>query len=246
MPDEFRQEVLTSFYRVRQALGYLGLVLPVALVIGGLLTLGGVEPSISDYYYTVLRDIFVGTMFAIAVFLIAYPGHSRRGDERVSDDTITTLAGIAALGMAFLPNEGPGLGDVLTVSQQALGVKLAALGHYLCALTFLGCLAWMCLVKFSRTANPARRRIYRGCGWAILALTVVVVVASVIKIWGSGTPHRIVVDWLIVLWAEALAIWAFSIAWLTKGRADRSLARILHLPKRAGAPVFDDEGPLQN
>ena len=246
MPDEFRQEVLTSFYRVRQALGYLGLVLPVALVIGGVLSLGGVEPSISDYYYTVLRDIFVGSMFAIAIFLIAYPGHARRGGEWLSDDTITTVAGVAALGVAFFPNQGPGRGDVLTVTQQALGVQAAAIGHYLSALVFLGCLAWMCLVKFSRTAKPARRRIYRSCGWAIAALTGIVVVASVIKIWGSGTPQRIVVDWLVVLWAEALAIWAFSIAWLTKGRADHSLARILHLPERKEAPVFEDEDPLRN
>ena len=246
MAEEFRQEVLTSFYRVRQALGYLGLVLPVALVIGGMLTLGGVQPSISDYYYTVLRDIFVGTMFAIAVFLIAYPGHSKRTGDWLSDDAITTFAGVAALGVAFLPNEGPGLGDVLTVSQQALGVKVAALGHYLSALTFLSCLAWMCLVKFARTAKPSRRRIYRSCGWAIAALTVVVVVASVIKIWGTGTPHRIVVDGLIVLWAEALAIWAFSIAWLTKGRADESLARMLHRPVREAELTGFDDDPLHN
>jgi hypothetical protein len=228
MRDMSRDEIITSYYRVRQALGYLGLSLPLVLILGGMVSLGGVEPSISDYYHTVLRDVFVGIMCAISIFLITYPGHrSRRGDW-VSDDTVTTVAGVAGFGVAFFPNEGPAVEGVVSISQMMVGRDVAAFGHYFSAMIFLASLGYICLVKFARTARPFRRRIYRGCGWVILSMTVLVVVASVLKIWGWGPVRAVVVDNLLVLWFEAIAVWAFSLAWLTKGRADQSLARLVH------------------
>lgn len=232
--DAIRAEHVQSFYRVRQALGLLGLLLPVLLIAGGLLSLGGVEPSISDYYHTLLRDIFVGTLAAIGVFLIAYPGHGRQDGEWLSDDRLTTLAGIAALGVAFFPNEDR-LRDpaILSPTQLLLGQTQAALGHYACAVAFLTLLGILCLFRFARTARPARRRIYRTCGWTILAMTCAVIVASWFKIRGPAGPQSVVNDWMLVLWFETLAIWAFAIAWLTKGRADLALARISRRRKPA-------------
>ena len=46
-----------------------------------------------------------GTMTAIGLFLITYPGHSPEKGEHLSDDFITTVAGIAAFGVAYFPNE---------------------------------------------------------------------------------------------------------------------------------------------
>ena len=227
MQDIEREELLRSFYRVRQALGLLGLMLPVLLILGGAMSLGGVEPSISDYYHTILRDIFVGTMSAIGLFLIAYPGHRRRVGERMSDDFVTTIAGVAAFGVAFFPNEGrfdPEAGETISALTQAvLGNRAAALAHYASATVFLLALAYICLVKFARTARPMRRRVYRVCGWTILAATVGVVIASVFKIAGPDGPQAVVIRFQIVLWLEVAAVWAFSIAWLTKGRADLTL-----------------------
>ncbi len=244
--DAHREELVLSYYRVRQALGYLGFVLPIALILGGLMSIGGVEPSISDYYHTVLRDIFVGTMSAIGIFLIAYPGHRKLPGERFSDDIVTTVAGIAAFGVAFLPNETQAPVNVEPVfealSQIWLGHRIAALGHYASATVFLGCLGYICLVKFARTAKPVRRRIYRACGWTILTMTAGVVAASWFKIRGPVIPQAIVVQWQLVLWFEALAIWAFSAAWLTKGRADLALARIVARRRPNGAGDASDGG----
>ena len=225
MMDELnRDDVVRSYYRIRQTLGWLGLVLPVLLILGGYLSQGEMEPSISDYYHTLMRDAFVGTMTAIGLFLITYPGHSPEKGEHLSDDFITTVAGIAAFGVAYFPNETRMHANLLgSITQQMLGYKLAATGHYGCAITFLAALAAMCLRKFARTAKPARRRIYRACGWTILAMTLAVIVASWFKIMGPEGPQRIVTDWMLVLWFEAAAIWAFAIAWLVKGRAETAL-----------------------
>lgn len=230
-PD--RADIVRSYYRVRQALGILGLILPVLLIAGGLVSLGGIEPSISDYYHTILRDILVGVMTAIAVFLIAYPGHHRQSGEVFSDDRITTMAGIAALGVAFFPNEHRlAIVTLESPAQLILGHRMAAIGHYVSAVVFLTLLAVMCLGKFARTARPARRRIYRICGWIILAMTLATIVASWFKIRGPAGPQAVVNDGLLVLWFEAVAVWAFAVAWLVKGRAEVGLTRML--PRRRG------------
>lgn len=226
MDQPNRDEVVRSYYRIRKMLGWLGLALPVVLILGGWLSQQTVEPSISDYYHTLMRDAFVGTLTAIGLFLIAYPGHNPGRGEHVSDDLITTVAGIAAFGVAYFPNETRMQANLLgSITQQALGYKLAAAAHYSCAVLFLSSLAALCLRKFARTAKPLRRRIYRACGWTILAMTVLVVIASWFKIRGPEGPQRIVNDWMLVLWFEAVAIWAFALAWLVKGRVEERLTR---------------------
>lgn len=226
MTDLDRDDVVRAYYRIRKMLGWLGLALPVLLIIGGLLSKGGVEPSISDYYHTLMRDVFVGALTAIGLFLITYPGHSRSAGEHLSDDLITTIAGIAAFGVAYFPNETRAQANLLgSITQQALGYKTAAAAHYLSAIIFLSGLASMCLRKFARTAKPLRRRIYRVCGWTIVAMTGLVIVASWFKILGPEAPQRIVTDWMLVLWFEAIAIWAFALAWLVKGRVEERLTR---------------------
>jgi len=225
--DQHKQDdVVRSYYRIRKTLGWLGLALPVLLILGGWASQRMVEPSLSDYYHTLMRDAFVGTLTAMGLFLIAYPGHRPDRGEHVSDDLISTVAGLAAFGVAYFPNEMRTNANLLgSITQQALGYKLAAVAHYISAILFLSALAAMCLRKFARTAKPLRRRIYRACGWTIVAMTVLVIVASWFKIRGPAGPQKIVNDWMLVLWFEAVAIWAFAIAWLVKGRVEERLTR---------------------
>jgi O-antigen/teichoic acid export membrane protein len=216
-------------------------MLPVLLILGGLLSLGGIEPSISDYYHTILRDLFVGIMFAIAIFLICYTGHRRGEGETVSDDWVTTVAGVAALGVAIFPNEGRVPNDTLaSVTQALLGQHSAALAHYSSAVIFLGAVGYLAFFRFARTAKPVRRRIYRACGVVIWGATLLVIIASWFKIKGPAAPQAMVNDWLLVLWFEAIGIWAFSIAWLVKGQVDRSLLGIVMGTKRLSPESQDN------
>jgi cytochrome bd-type quinol oxidase subunit 2 len=233
MDDPNRDDVVRAYYRIRQTLGWLGLALPVLLIVGGWLSQGGVEPSISDYYHTLMRDAFVGTMTAIGLFLITYPGHSRRAGEHFSDDLITTIAGLAAFGVAYFPNEVRTNANLLgTVTQQMLGYKLAAGAHYASAVIFLLSLSAMCLRKFARSAKAARRRIYRLCGWTIFLMAVLVIGASWFRLRGPAGPQAFISDWMLILWFEAIAIWAFAIAWLVKGRVEERLTRRASGPAR--------------
>lgn len=224
--DPDRDDVVRAYYRIRRMLGWLGLSLPVVLILGGWLSKGAVEPSLSDYYHTLMRDAFIGVLTAIGLFLITYPGHPRQPGEHLSDDMITTLAGLAAFGVAYFPNEMRTNANLLgSITQQMLGYRLAAAAHYLSAVVFLSGLAAMCLRRFTRTARPVRRRIYRACGWTIVAMTLAVIAASWFKIMGPEGPQAVVNRGLLVLWFEAIAIWAFALAWLVKGRVEERLAR---------------------
>jgi hypothetical protein len=234
MDEPNRDDVVRAYYRIRKTLGWLGMALPVLLILGGWFSQGAVEPSISDYYHTLMRDAFVGVLTAMGLFLITYPGHDPAAGEHVSDDVITTVAGLAAFGVAYFPNETPMNANLLgSITQQALGYKTAAGAHYLSAIVFLSALAAMCLRKFARTAKPLRRRIYRACGWTILAMTAAVIVASWFRIRGPEGPQQLVIDGMLILWFEAVAIWAFAIAWLVKGRVEERLTRPL---RASGAP----------
>jgi cytochrome bd-type quinol oxidase subunit 2 len=99
------REITQSYYRVRRLLGYLGFLLPLLLIIGVFLPVVDMKPSISDFYHTVLRDLFVGVLITMGVFLVSYQGYERKEGEPFSDNVLATFAGLMVFGVALFPNE---------------------------------------------------------------------------------------------------------------------------------------------
>ena len=88
---------VVGYLRLRIALGAIGVVFPFALAIGKMLFDGaGIESSISAYYYTVMRDFWVGISFATAVIFMTYRGYG-------CDWIFGWIAAACAIGMALLP-----------------------------------------------------------------------------------------------------------------------------------------------
>jgi hypothetical protein len=89
------------------AIGYLGMALPFVLLLGKIIFKGGgIEPSISDYYYTVMGDVFVGCMFAIASSIMAmvlYVAKKKLSKCTVHDwmDVVFWLETIAVMSFGF-------------------------------------------------------------------------------------------------------------------------------------------------
>lgn len=225
MVEQHREDMVLSYHRVRTALGVLGMALPLVLIVGGLTDYRRIEPAISDFYHTTYRDVFVGTLCAIAVFLIYYRGYGRSEDDFIGDDWLGTVAGVSAFSVALFPNESP-TAQIATMTQSLVGIGVSPIFHYASALVFFTCLAVFCLTKFARTAKARRRRIYMACGWTIVASLVGIAVASCIKVLGSGPLQTIVVQYGLVFWFEAIGIWAFGLSWLVKGKADIALIRL--------------------
>jgi hypothetical protein len=193
-----------SYLGLRKAVGVIGILLPFVLAIGKWLIDGqGLLDSISASYYTSMRDVFVGSLWAIGVFLFSY--RYARLDNIAGD-----IAGAAAIGVTLFPAAPDGA----TPHQMMIGVA-----HTVSAAVFYLTLAYFALVLFRKT-NPTkpptprklqRNRVYLLSGLAILLSLVLIVLVPYLP--GS--------QWLqqhqVYFWLETLAVLAFGIAWFVKG-----------------------------
>jgi len=198
-----------SYLTMRKAIGILGIVLPFAMVIGS--AIGGyevIQSSISDYYYTNMRNLFVGILCAVGLFLFSYKGYE--GIDNISGN----LAGIFAFGIAFLPTEP----DCLYMAQQHNDL----IGHFhlASAALFFITIALISIFLFTKigdddpTPEKERRNIvYRVCGYSILASQALMgIYIGVLK-----DCYPALQNYHPVFWLEAIALLMFGISWLLKG-----------------------------
>lgn len=210
LPDS-TQPLVMSYIGIRRAIGVSGLMLPVLLGPGGWLVLDlPIQDNMSSYYHTPLRDVFVGTLCAIGVFLFCYRGHDR------IENWTANLGCLFALGVALFPldpNSDP-------LYQRSIVGYL----HTFSGGAFFLTLAFYSLFHFpsSRAADveqepheKQRDFVYRTSGIVIL-----------LAMSAMGAYFFVVpADWKVLAndynalyWLEAIAVWSFAAAWLTKGR----------------------------
>ncbi len=97
----FRLHVRRTYFTLRLSMGLSALAFPVLLSLGGWLVIDlPYQPSLSDYYYTPMGDIFVGMLIAIGASLTVYAGYSRQ------EDWVLNLAGVLAVAVALQPADG--------------------------------------------------------------------------------------------------------------------------------------------
>lgn len=210
-PPDPDTPIVLSYLGLRKAIGIIGMVLPFALALGKMIIFWspGLQPSISDYYYTGMRGVFVGSLCSIAVFLMSYCGYPGSKDHRYG-----ILAGVAGVGIALFPTT-PKV-DPSSVQKIIGGV------HYTFAACFFLTLAYFCLKLFTSSNRPEadmtprkkqRNTVYRACGWTIVGCLVLIVVN---KLFLDESPIQRIDP---VFWLESFAIVAFAFSWLTKGEA---------------------------
>lgn len=197
-----------AYTYLQRAVGVIAVFLPFTLAVGNLVLGGkGLKGSISAYYYTRMGNVFVGSLCALAVFFLSY--NYRPLPAFDLDNTLSKVASVAALGVAFFPTTS----DKITASH---GEKAVAFVHLVFAGGLFTLLAVFSLFLFTKTGDPtrmtpAKRRrnlVYRICGGIIVASIVLVVVSNVV------TPPS---SWHTLFWLEAIAVDAFGVSWLVKG-----------------------------
>jgi hypothetical protein len=207
-PPASDSPLVLSYLGLRKAVGVIGIALPFVLALGKVLFDGpGIESSISSYYYTAMRDVFVGSLCAIAVFLMSYKGYERK------DDIAGDLAFIFAIGVALFPTAP----DLNPTSREKL---IGGLHHSFAALFFLT-LAYFSLILFRKTdpsRRPTRRKemrnvVYTVCGYTILASLALIALVALLP---DDIPLKTLDP---VFWLEAVAVVAFGVSWLVKGEA---------------------------
>lgn len=158
--------------------------------------------SISASYYEGgwSQSIFVGFLFAIASFLLAYNGRSR------SEMLMSKFAAVAALGVALFPCGCNGHAEIIPNV------------HFGSAAVMFLILVYFCLVFYKRARGKghteANRRafIYAICG-------IVIIAAILIMVFDKAT-HGVLSSRIVrlVFYCERAGLVAFGISWLTASR----------------------------
>ena len=249
-----RMMYIRSYLLIRTTVGAIGLLSPFVLALGdwffvahaigakglpsvpqdtGPWQLLHLRGSISAYYHTDVGDLFVAGLASIGLLLILYLA----GQWRRWDCPLSTVAGVALLGVVFFPTTRPGkvipVKDVvpqIACGQQPtptdcapmqtwLGEAVTAGIHFSCAFVFIALLAALSFIFARRMATyePANpfRHVQTACGWLIIAALAWVAIGHFanIKIFGL-TPLYV---------AEVISVWAFATSWLLKGLSLQSL-----------------------
>ena len=228
----------SAYLTLRRAIGFLGLVLPVILVLGCTFLILAFDcpescgdkffqKNLSNYYHTGMRNIFVGTLCVVGVFLLGYKGYKKEDDREgeakglcaigaalfATDDRAGDVAGVAAIGVALFPTAG----GELTIIGVVHGVSTAV---------FFLMLAYFSLCLFTKTGKSGkmkpkkiiRNRIYLASGYTILAAIVLVTLLWLLSRI-SGDFEAYIEPYNPAFWLESVAVMAFGVSWLTKGEA---------------------------
>lgn len=201
-PKAREDPVVLSYLALRKAVGAVAFALPFVLAIPWwVLRNHAIESSISSYY-TGMRNVFVGSLCAIAMFMLCCRGYDRK------DEIAGIFSAVCALGVAFFPTT-PDHG----ASQRQQHVAVV---HYTFAALLFLTLAYFCLALFKKSAGNKtlkkiqRNRVYTICGYAILASIALIAATKLLGVKdfvGVGT----------VFCFETTSLLAFGTAWLTKG-----------------------------
>ncbi len=189
------------------------MLLPFICVFGGLLISGiPICSSISSYYHTNMRDIFVGILIGVSLFLMTYKGY-----EKI-DNIVTAMSGLAALGVVIFPSR------CSFVSTEPLGIfqispTISDKIHAVCSVIFFILLAINSIFLFTLTKSrdipktrnkKIRNYIYIGCGIIILLSLVILLVRSLVGVEVENDKTLLIFETIMLL--------AFGVSWLVKGK----------------------------
>lgn len=202
-----KDPIVLSYLALRKAVGAVALALPFVLAIPyWFVAHHALQSSISAYYYTGMRNLFVGSLCAISLFMLCARGYD------LKDEIAGFFSSLCAIGVAFFPTTPDG---IATKHQYEVGTA-----HFTFAVLLFLTLAYFCLVLFKMSAEGhtitrqklQRNRVYTFCGCTILSSLALILVIQVLL------KHTYLVGHIGTLFSfETTSLIAFGIAWLTKG-----------------------------
>lgn len=155
--------------------------------------------SISHYYYTGMRNVFVSALSFTAFFLFAYMGYDN------VERQLSNVAGFFALAVAWLPTSEIGESDLIGTI------------HLICAAIFfviMGIFPYFFFTKLTRGARHwvIRITIYRFTGIIVLTALVLIGIQQ-LAFHDFGTKIS------FVFYMETLALSTLGVSWLIKSGA---------------------------
>ncbi len=218
--DQLEQEnkLVLSYLTVRKLIGIFGFFFPLILVRGSFI-LGSCEEiqiSISNYYHTNMRDVFVGYVCTLSIFLFSYKGYD------IADRIVSALAGIFGVIVALMPTNLKIIRGTIPQCNIWCDVERhSAIGtiHLIAAGLFILSMAYFTLFLFTKgevwptPEKIIRNRIYKTAGYIMLSCIAVLIIFFVLP----DTVTQPFLKYKPVFWLETIAFVAFGFSWLVKG-----------------------------
>ena len=253
-PDWSDAEYVMDYRALRALIGAIAILIVPVVYIGNWLIftrhLGdcfgpnrGIPGSLSAFYYTHMRNLFVGAMCALGIFFAAYRGYSKW------DNRFTNVAGLAAICIALFPTLPPPklfftasnrCGPVTPITYHLSPHQSAYRWVHVVSLVVLFTMVFlMVLVQFTKTDKPVGERqpansenlIGKIAAWWTGLFKVKqpkkrrnklyvicaggITLSALLAIAGPSFDNT--APWLLI--AEVGAFWSFGIAWYVKGAA---------------------------
>jgi len=222
--NRLQEHVFGTYVALRYGIAIITLVFPLAVYLAGKLSGMGLLGSLSAYYWAngiepnTARTVFVGGLFAIAVFMYLYKGFTH-----AENFALNTAAVLAAL-VALVPTKGPGW------DPHAF--------HGTFAITLFVCLTYVVWLRAADTLSllppegppedsPSKRysRAWYRRRYKLIGLVMLVspLTAAILNTTLGGRSY--------IFFIESTGVWAFGWYWFAKSsELKRSLAirRALH------------------
>jgi hypothetical protein len=207
-----------SYFLLRTLIGVLGLALPMLLLLGDLALNADefeLRGSLSAYYHSGARDIFVSILAAVAILLVTY-----KITEMNRDNLFSFIAGMAAVGVAFFPTGSPD-GVQPTPLQARVGDELTEALHYGFAACFILSLGLLCYDFAQRErkrpqARAGRHARFPPMFWYSFHLSAAIAIACAVAFIGATQALGFFDDHSILI-GEVVVTVAFGLSWLAKG-----------------------------
>lgn len=209
---ENTRALVLSYLGIRRAIGAIGLLLPLLLGPIGYFGFGiDIQDNMSSYYHTALRDVFVGCLCAIGIFLFCY-----RGYDWIESWT-ANFGCLSALGVALCPLDPHS--DPLYQTSYVGYLHSVSGGVFFLTLAFYSLYHFPSFNGEHREVAPHEaQRNFIYCASGVVILFSLIAMGSDLFLVPEAWKRHLN-DYHFLFWMEWIAVWAFAAAWLTKGRA---------------------------
>ena len=204
---------LVSVPFLMTTMGAIAFLFPIIMWLGQFFDQGELAllGSISEYYYTASGDLFVGLLFMIGVFLMAYTGFAKL------DMYLSTLAGLFSMGIALFPT---GCALEYGYCENLCGemCNQTTTLHFVFAALFLIILMIFCFFIFTQNSKRVywRSTFYFWTYFSSGVLMAIALLAILIyKLLSFPPDHGI--HWFRPIFVfETISLWAFGVSWMVK------------------------------
>lgn len=189
--------------QTEQVIGVIAMLLPFVLIYGAPVSSAGsyVLASLSEYYYSPMRNILVGVLCVLGTLLILQVG------DNVVDGWLTSLAGASCIGVALFP--------VHPAGRASGNAQVVGICHDLFILIMFIALG-IITIRFAASERGDRlaRVTHLACGYGIFAFLVLAEASAFLP--ANNVP--------VLLSGETAALTVAGVSWFVRGR--RSAARV--------------------